>query len=84
MGANDPRGHWVTGSDSGQIEPHGQCGRINIVLHTSEYRSCVLHGFTQNLKTVFPNYKSMEANDPQGVANLDPRGMAGTIYVGDH
>ena len=27
---------------------------------------------------------SMEANDPQGVASLDPRGMIGRIYVGDH
>ena len=55
------------------------------MLHTSKYRGCVLHGFTQNLKKSFiPNYKSMEANDPQGVANLDPRGMAGTIYVGDY
>ena len=26
----------------------------------------------------------MEANGPQGVANLDPSGMVGTIYVGDH
>ena len=26
----------------------------------------------------------MGANDPLGVANLDPRGMVGRIYVGDH
>ena len=26
----------------------------------------------------------MAANEPQGVANLDPRGMVGRIYVGDH
>ena len=26
----------------------------------------------------------MGANDPRGVANLDPRGMIGRIYVGDH
>ena len=25
----------------------------------------------------------MGANDPRGVANLDPRGMVGRIYVGD-
>ena len=24
------------------------------------------------------------ANDPRDVANLDPRGMVGRIYVGDH
>ena len=32
----------------------------------------------------FPHYKSMGANDPRGVANLDPRGIVGRIYVGDH
>ena len=26
----------------------------------------------------------MGANDPQGMANLDPRGMLGRIFVGDH
>ena len=26
----------------------------------------------------------MGANEPQGVANLDPRGMVGRFYVGDH
>ena len=33
---------------------------------------------------VFSYYKSMEANDPRGVANLDPRGMIGRIYVEYH
>ena len=28
--------------------------------------------------------QSIEANDFQGVANLDPRVMVGMIYVGDH
>ena len=32
----------------------------------------------------FSHYKSMGANDPQGMANLDPRGFIGRIYVGDH
>ena len=26
----------------------------------------------------------MGANEPRGVANLDPRSMVGRIYVGDH
>ena len=26
----------------------------------------------------------MGVNDPQGMGNLDPRGMVGRIYVGDH
>ena len=32
----------------------------------------------------FSHFKSMGAKDPQGVANLDPRGMVGRIYVGAH
>ena len=32
-------------------------------------------------KKGFPHYKSMEANDPQGVVNLDPRGMVDMIYI---
>ena len=27
---------------------------------------------------------SMGANEPRGVANWDPRGMVGRIYVDDH
>ena len=53
------------------------------------------HCFTQNIKALglmvserkivfFSYYKSMEANDPQDVANLDPRGMTGRIYEGYH
>ena len=55
------------------------------------------HSFTQNIKAqglivsekkiflrFFSYYKSMEANDPRGVANLDPRGMIGRIYEGYH
>ena len=54
------------------------------------------HCFTQNIKAlglmvseknifyVFSYYKSMEANDPRGVANLDPRCMICRIYKGYH
>ena len=31
----------------------------------------------------FSHYKAMEANDPQGMANLDPRGMVGRSYVAE-
>ena len=31
---------------------------------------------------MFSYYKSTEANDPRGVANLDPRDMIGRIYEG--
>ena len=33
---------------------------------------------------MFSRYKSTGANDVSGVANLDPRGMVGRIYEGDH
>ena len=55
------------------------------------------HCFTQNIKAlglmvlekkisfyVFSYYKSMEVNDPRGVANLDARGMIGRIYERYH
>ena len=32
----------------------------------------------------FSHCKSMRANDPRDVASLDPRGLIGRIYVGDH
>ena len=32
----------------------------------------------------FSHCKSMEANDPWGMASLSPRGLIGRIYVGDH
>ena len=54
------------------------------------------HCYTQNIlalglivseKKIFLRFsycKSMGANDPRGVANLDPRGMIGRIYLGYH
>ena len=35
-------------------------------------------------KVCFSHYKSMGANEPWGVANLDSRCMVGMIYVGEH
>ena len=32
----------------------------------------------------FFHYKSAGANDHQGIANLNPKGMVGRMYVGDH
>ena len=53
------------------------------------------HCHTQNIKALglmfregdflcFSYFKSMGANDHRGVANLDTRGMIGSIYVGYH
>ena len=38
----------------------------------------------KNISLSFSSYKSMEAYNPQGMTNLDPRAMLPRIYVGDH
>ena len=55
-----------------------------------------IHCYTQNIKALglvvtkkkiflcFSHCKSMGANDPQGGAIFDPRGMIGRIYIEDH
>ena len=61
-------------------------GAYLTLLHT-KYKSSGPHGFREErffFFYIFSYYKSMEANDPRGVANLHPRGMIGRIYVGYH
>ena len=53
------------------------------MLHT-KYICCGPHGFGEEDFLGLSHFKSMEANDPQGMANVDPKGMVGRIYVGDH
>ena len=81
MGANDPRG-------MASLDPRGLIGRIYVVDHYTllytKYISSGPHGFREEDFLSFSHYKSMRANDPQGVANLGPRGMVGRINVGDH
>ena len=56
----------------------------NALLHT-KYRSCRFMVSKVFLKSYSPLYgKSIEAKDPEGLANLEPRDMVGMIYVGDH
>ena len=81
MGANDPRG-------VASLGPRGLICRIYVgdhltLLHT-KYVSCGPHGFREDVFKFFFHYKSMGANEPWGVAGLDPRGLIGKIYVGDH
>ena len=49
----------------------------------TKYISSGPHGFREEDFLSFSHYKSMGANDPSDMANLDPRGMVGRIYVGD-
>ena len=70
------------------LEPRSLNSRIYVggllaLLHT-KYISCGPHGFREEDFLSFSHYKSMGVNDPRGVANLDPRGLNGRIYVWDH
>ena len=70
------------------LDPRGLIGRIYVedhytLLHT-KYISSGPHGFREEDFLSFFHYKSMRANDPQGVASLDPRGLIGRICVGDY
>ena len=54
-----------------------------MLLHT-KYISCRSHDFIEEDFLSFSHHKSMGANEALSVANLDPRGLIGMIYVGDH
>ena len=74
----------------GQFGPQGLdwqdlCRRpLNNATNNTKYVSSGPHGFREKDFLSFSHYKSMGANDPQGVACLGPRGLIGRIYVGDH
>ena len=77
MGANDPRG-------VASLDPTVLIGRIYVgdhytLLHT-KYISWGPHDVREEDFISFSHYKSMGANDPRGVAGLDPRGLIGRIY----
>ena len=81
MGANDPQG-------MASLGPRGLIARIYVGDHKTllhnKYTGCGPHGFREEDFLSFSHYKSMGANDPQGMASLDPRGLIGRISVGDH
>ena len=81
MGDNEHRG-------VANLDPRDMIGRIYvgnhfILLHT-KYLTSGPYGFREVDFLSFSHYKSMGADEPWSVANLDPRGMFGRIYVGDH
>ena len=69
------------------LEPRGLVSRIyvgdHLTLLYTKYISCGPQGFREDILSFF-HYKSMGANDPRGVASLDPSGLIYRIYVGDH
>ena len=70
------------------LNPRGLIGRIYVEDHKTllytKYISCAPHGFREEEFLSFSYYKSVGVNDPRGMANFDPRGTVGRIYVGDH
>ena len=56
-------------------------GRTYVTLLHTKYISGGSHGFREEDFISFSHYKFMGANDPWGMATLDPRGMVGRIYV---
>ena len=70
------------------LDPRGYIGRIKVgdqyTLLSTKYISCGHYDFREEDFLPFSHFKSMGANDPQGMANLDPRGMVGRIYVEDY
>ena len=69
-------------------DPRGLIGKIYVGDHYTllytKYISSGPHGFREDDFLSFSNYKSVGANDPRGMASLDPRGLIGRIYVGVH
>ena len=70
------------------MDPRGTVGRIykedHYTLLLTKYESSGLCGFRVEDFLCFSHCKSMGANDPQGGAIFDPRGMIGSIYIEDH
>ena len=58
-------------------------GDYKSLLHT-KYISSVPHGLREDFFYIFSYCMTMGDDDPQGVANLDPRCMIGRIYVEYH
>ena len=81
MGANEPQ-------SVASLDPRGMAGRIykgdHLTLLNTNYLSSRPHGFREEDFLSLSHYKSMRANEPRGVANLDPRGMVSRVSVGDH
>ena len=71
------------------MDPRGTVGRIykedHYTLLLTKYESSGPCGFgEEDFFLCFSHCKSMGANDPQGGAIFDPRGMVGRIYIEDH
>ena len=68
------------------LDPWGMVGRIYkgdyLTLLHAKYKSSRPHGFRKKYFYFLPIVSLWELMTPPGVANLDPMGMIGKIYVG--
>ena len=70
------------------LDPRSMIGRIYVgyhylLLHT-KYKSSGPHGLREEDFFIFSYCMTMGDDDPQGMTNLDPRGIIGRIYVEYH
>ena len=69
------------------LDPRSMIGRIYVGYHQlllhKKYKSSGPHGLREDF-FIFSYCMTMGDDDPRGVANLDPRGMIGRIYVEYH
>ena len=80
MRVHDPLGHGQFGSQG--LDWQDLCrGPLNIATYKIRklWASWLREDFLSS-----SHYKSMDDNDPEGVASLGPRDLIGRIYVGDH
>ena len=76
----------LKGPGPGQFRPQGMTDRIyvgdHLTLLHAKYLSSGPSIFREEDFLRFSHCKSKGAYEPRGVANFDPRGMVGRIYVG--
>ena len=82
MGANDRRG-------VASLDPRSMLGRICVGDHSTSLHTLSVsswpHGFREEEFCRFFGYIAQyKYVNPWGVAILEPRGLIGRIYVGDH
>ena len=66
------------------LNPSVKIDSFNEGDYLTKYKSSGPHGLREDFFFMFSYCMTMGDDDPMGVANLDPRGMIGRIYVGYH
>ena len=74
--ANDQRANDPGGKGTFGLQGHGWA--------TKQLYKLLASWLNLEIFLSFPHYKSMEVYDPEGVANLNPRGIVRRNYEDDH